>query len=115
MNNFKKHVAEIYSHVKSAEAKWPAGIRYVNDSSYLAEPSRVLSDLDKAREKSKAEQPSECSFRATIAEEILEACVAANEGRWKLCYQELADTAAVVIRAMELIYDRIREDEENGK
>lgn len=106
MKQFKQHIAEIYTHLKCAEAKWPAGIKHINSSAGMF-PSQILAALDKARAESAAESPNNCSFRASLIEEMLEACAAANEGDWEECYKELADAGVVVIRAMELIGKRL--------
>lgn len=109
MKNFKRHVTELYSHVKSAEAKHPGGIKCISPSADVS-PSEINRRLENVRTMSQSEQArGACSFLIALAEEMLEACVAANAGNWQACYDELGDAGAVIIRAMELIHPRTQE------
>lgn len=109
MKNFKCFVTDIYSHTKSAEAKWPIGIKRISPSEGVP-PSEINRLLEKARAMSEVEQArGDCSLLITLSEEMLEACDAADAGDWKACYDELGDAAAVIIRAMELIHPRTQE------
>lgn len=109
MKNFKCFVTDIYSHTKSAELKWPIGIKRISPSEGVP-PSEINRLLEKTRAMSEAEQArGDCSFLITLAEEMLEVCDAADAGDWKACYDELGDAAAVIIRAMELIHPRTQE------
>ena len=110
MNNFKKHIAAIHEHTKKAESKHSDGIVVINpDTTHMSDACRMLNE---ARARSNEEQRcGRCSYAMTIAEEIAEAMVAASSGNWAECYDELADAGCVVLRAMELIYPRIKDKE----
>lgn len=111
MRNFKRHVTEIYSHVKKAETKWPGGIKCISPSADVP-PSEMARLHELAKSASENEQArGACSFLATVREEIYEACLAANAGDWDLCYAELADAGAVILRAMELVHPRLEENQ----
>jgi septum formation inhibitor-activating ATPase MinD len=110
MNNFKKHIAVIHEHMKKAESKHRDGIAVINpDTTSMSDACRIL---NVARACSNEEQRcGRCSYANTIAEEVAEAMVAAGNGNWAECYDELADAGCVVLRTMELIYPRIKDKE----
>lgn len=111
MRNFKHHITELYAHVKKAEVKWPAGIKCISPSADIP-PSEINRRHELAKAASEHEQSAgACSFLVTIEEELCEACIAANAGKWDLCYAELADAGAVVLRAMELIHPNLEENQ----
>lgn len=111
MRNFKHHVTELYSHVKKAESKWPGRLKCISPSGDIP-PTEIarLHQLAKAASESEQTRGS-CSYLATLTEEMYEACLAANQGEWDLCYAELADAGAVVLRAMELIHPLLEENQ----
>lgn len=111
MRDFKRHITELYSHVKKAEAKWPAGLACIVPGG--GQPTEMARLHESAKRASEAEQSQgKCSFLATAIEEMFEAGLAANAGDWGLCYSELADTGAVVLRAMELIHPKLKENQQ---